>query len=53
VIDEVTRKWPAIDVAEGIRSARVIKRQPKPVSVDAVAKYRRSDVGRDFVCRAF
>jgi putative transposase len=52
VIDEYTRECLAIDVAGGIRSARVIEVLSKLVSVHGAPRYLRSDNGPEFVSRA-
>ena len=52
VIDEFTRECLAIDVAGGIRSARVIEVLTRLVSVHGAPRYMRSDNGPEFVARA-
>lgn len=52
VIDEYTRECLAIDVAGGIRSARVIEVLSRLVSVHGAPRYLRSDNGPEFVSRA-
>lgn len=52
VIDEFTRECLAIDVAGGIRSARVIEVLSRLVSVHGAPRYLRSDNGPEFVSRA-
>jgi putative transposase len=52
VIDEYTRECPAIDVASGICSARVIEVLSKLVSVHGAPRYLRSDNGPEFVSKA-
>lgn len=52
VVDEYTRECLAIDVAGGIRSARVIEVLCRLVSVHGAPKYLRSDNGPEFVSRA-
>jgi putative transposase len=52
VIDEFTRECLAIDVAGGIRSARVIEVLAKLVSVHGAPRYLRSDNGSEFLSRA-
>ncbi len=52
VIDEFTRECLAIDVAGGIRSARVIEVLTQLVSVHGAPRYLRSDNGPEFVARA-
>ena len=52
VIDEFTRECLAIDVAGGIRSARVIEVLTQRVSVHGAPRYLRSDNGPEFVARA-
>jgi putative transposase len=52
VIDEYTRECLAIDVAGGIRSARVIEVLSKLISVHGAPKYLRSDNGPEFISRA-
>ncbi len=52
VIDEFTRGCLAIDVAGGIRSARVIEVLAKLVSLHGAPRYLRSDNGPEFVSRA-
>jgi putative transposase len=52
VIDEYTRECLAIDVAGGIRSARVIEVLARLVSVHGAPRYLRSDNGPEFVSRA-
>lgn len=52
VIDEFTRECLAIDVAGGIRSARVIEVLTQLVSVHGAPRYMRSDNGPEFVARA-
>jgi putative transposase len=51
-VDEYTRECLAIDVAGGIRSARVIEVLRRLVSVHGAPKYLRSDNGPEFVSRA-
>lgn len=52
VIDQFTRECLAIDVAGGIRSARVIEVLAKLVSLHSAPRYLRSDNGPEFVSRA-
>jgi putative transposase len=52
IIDEFTRECLAIDVAGGIRSARVIEVLTQLVSVHGAPRYLRSDNGPEFVARA-
>lgn len=52
IIDEFTRECLAIDVAGGIRSARVIEVLTQLVSVHGAPRYLRSDNGLEFVARA-
>jgi putative transposase len=52
IIDEFTRECLAIDVAGGIRSARVIEVPTQLVSVHGAPRYLRSDNGPEFVARA-
>ena len=52
VIDEFTRECLAIDVAGGIRSARVIEVLTQLVSLHGAPRYIRSDNGPEFVARA-
>lgn len=52
VIDEFTRECLAIDVAGGIRSARVIEVLTQLVSVHGAPRYLRSDNGPEFVATA-
>lgn len=52
VIDEYTRECLAIDVAGGIRSARVIEVLAKLISVHGAPRYLRSDSGPEFLSRA-
>jgi putative transposase len=52
IIDEFTRECLAIDVAGGIRSARVIEVLTHLVSVHGAPRYLRSDNGPEFVARA-
>lgn len=52
VIDEFTRECLAIDVASGIRSARVIEVLAQLVSVHGAPRYIRSDNGPEFIARA-
>jgi putative transposase len=52
IIDEFTRECLAIDVAGGIRSARVIEVLTQLVSVHGAPCYLRSDNGPEFVTRA-
>jgi putative transposase len=52
VVDEYTRECLAIDVAGGIRSARVIEVLCRLVSVHGAPKCIRSDNGPEFVSRA-
>ncbi len=52
VIDEFTRECLTIDVAGGIRSARVIEVLTQLVSVHGAPRYIRSDNGPEFVARA-
>jgi len=52
VIDEYTRECLAIDVAGGIRSARVIEVLAKLVSIHGAPRHLRSDNGPEFVSRA-
>ena len=52
VIDEFTRECLAIDVAGGIRSARVIEVLAQLVSVHGTPRYLRSDNGPEFVATA-
>ena len=52
IIDEFTRECLAIDVAGGIRSARVIEVLTQLVRVHGAPRYLRSDNGPEFVARA-
>ena len=52
IIDEWTRECLAIDVAGGIRSARVIEVLAQLVSVHGAPRHRRSDNGPKFVAAA-
>ena len=52
VIDEYTRECLAIDVAGGIRFARVIEVLSRLVSVHGAPQYLRSDNSPEFVSRA-
>ena len=52
VIDEFTRECLAIDVAGGIRSARVIEVLTQLVSLHGAPRYIRSDNGPEFIARA-
>jgi putative transposase len=52
VIDEFTRECLAIDVAGGIRSARVIEVLTQLVSLHGAPRYLRSDNGPEFIARA-
>src|SRR5437867_2270846 len=52
IIEEFTRECLAIDVAGGIRSARVIEVLTQLVSVHGAPLYLRSDNGPEFVARA-
>ena len=52
IIDEFTRECLAIDVAGGIRSARVIEVLTQLVSIHGAPRYLRSDNGPEFVARA-
>jgi len=52
VVDEWTRECLAIDVAGGIRSARVIEVLAQLVSVHGAPRYLRSDNGPEFVAFA-
>ena len=52
VIDEFTRECLAIDVAGSIRSARVIERLSRLVSLRGAPKYIRSDNGPEFISKA-
>ena len=52
IIDEWTRECLAIDVAGGIRSARVVEVLAKLVSVHGAPRYLRSDNGPEFVSKA-
>jgi putative transposase len=52
VVDEWTRECLAIDVAGGIRSARVIEVLAQLVSVHGAPRYLRSDNGPEFVATA-
>ncbi len=52
VIDEYTRECLAIDVAGGIRSARVIEVLSRLVSERGAPSYMRSDNGPEFVSQA-
>jgi putative transposase len=52
VIDEWTRECLAIDVAGGIRSARVVEVLARLVSVHGAPRRLRSDNGPEFVSRA-
>ena len=52
VVDEFTRECLAIDVAGGIRSARVIEVLAQLVSVHGAPQYLRSDNGPEFVATA-
>jgi putative transposase len=52
VVDEFTRECLAIDVAGGIRSARVIEVLAQLVSVHGAPRYLRSDNGPEFVATA-
>lgn len=52
VVDEWTRECLAIDVAGGIRSARVIEVLSRLVSVHGAPRYLRSDNGPEFVATA-
>ena len=52
IVDEWTRECLAIDVAGGIRSARVIDVLTQLVSVHGAPRYLRSDNGPEFVATA-
>jgi putative transposase len=52
IVDEWTRECLAIDVAGGIRSARVIEVLTQLVSVRGAPRYLRSDNGSEFVASA-
>jgi len=52
VVDEFTRECLAIDVAGGIRSARVIEVLAKLVSLRGAPRYIRSDNGPEFISAA-
>jgi len=52
IVDEWTRECLAIDVAGGIRSARVIEVLAQLVSVHGAPRYLRSDNGPEFVAAA-
>lgn len=52
VVDEWTRECLAIDVAGGIRSARVIEVLARVVSLHGAPRYLRSDNGPEFVAAA-
>jgi putative transposase len=52
IIDEFTLQCLAIDVAGGIRSARVLEVLTQLVSVHGAPRYLRSDNGPEFVARA-
>lgn len=52
VVDEFTRECLAIDVAGGIRSARVLEVLARLVSVHGAPRYLRSDNGPEFVAAA-
>ncbi len=52
MVDEYTRRCLAIDVANRIRSARVIDRLSKLISVHGAPRYIRSDNGSEFVSKA-
>jgi putative transposase len=52
VVDEWTRECLAIDVADGIRSGRVIEVLAQLVSLHGAPRYLRSDNGPEFVAAA-
>jgi putative transposase len=52
IIDEFTRECLAIDVADGIRSGRVIEVLTQLVSVHGAPQFLRSDNGPEFVATA-
>ena len=52
IVDEYTRRCLAIDVANRIRSARVIDQLSKLISIHGAPRYIRSDNGSEFVSKA-
>lgn len=52
IVDEYTRRCLAIDVANRIRSARVIDQLSRLISVHGAPRYIRSDNGSEFVSKA-
>ena len=52
VVDEYTRRCLAIDVANRIRSARVIDQLSRLISIHGAPRYIRSDNGSEFVSKA-
>jgi putative transposase len=52
VVDELTRESLAIDVASGIRAARVVEILARVVSARGAPRFLRSDNGPEFVSKA-
>ena len=52
IVDEYTRRCLAIDVANRIRSARVIDQLSRLISIHGAPRYIRSDNGSEFVSKA-